>query len=274
MQMQRRIILFSLLAVTTTISIAYAWKLNLEFLSGKKLKFIETLDVYFKAGLSRYLPGNVLQYVARNLHAERLGISQTKMATGSFIEVFIVAVSSFILAFSFGGVRFIGLVAEYAPIQFYIIALLVFFIAMCVGVYVLKKSKLYAKLRAHITEQFSDVKLSKFFIFFTKMFGIVAYSHIVLGTVFYFMLKTASGIADANFFIVVSAYIVAWFVGFVTPVAPAGIGVKEAVLSVLLMDVYGGYVLVCALLLRLIIIFAELFMFSTISIVRRIKISR
>jgi hypothetical protein len=46
----------------------------------------------------------------------------------------------------------------------------------------------------------------------------------------------AGGVVDnwATGFIVMGSYVIAWLAGFVTPGAPAGIGVREAVLVILL----------------------------------------
>lgn len=86
------IAVFTLMAIQAIFANGYAWKLNLEFLSNKKLNAGKSFSIFLKAGLSKYLPGNVLQYVTRNLYAQKIGVTQTKMTFGSILEIGIVAI--------------------------------------------------------------------------------------------------------------------------------------------------------------------------------------
>jgi glycosyltransferase 2 family protein len=65
--------------------------------------------------------------------------------------------------------------------------------------------------------------------------------HMLGGIVFamlFFMLSDNSKTFDLSFiFFLISAYVASWFIGFITPGAPAGLGVKEAVLLGLLNNV-------------------------------------
>ena len=266
-QMQGNVILFLLLAVTATFSIGFAWKLNLEFLSNKKLRTIETFNIFLKAGFSRYLPGNIMQYVARNLYAEQIGITQTKMATGSMLEIILITFTTFVLALAFGGSQLFSLIVEYIPVVMFTIIIAVLLVFACIAMVILRKTKHCERIRSNFAEQFRDIKASSFLVFSAKMFGLVTYNHIIIGITFWLMLSASSGITDINFFMVVSACIVAWFVGFITPVAPAGIGVKEAVLSLFLIDTFGGYVLICAILLRVVLMLAELSTFCIVALI-------
>lgn len=65
----------------------FAWAGWLSFFAGGKIDKREALCVYAKANIGKYLPGNVMHYVERNLFATNLGISQKKLALSTVLEV-------------------------------------------------------------------------------------------------------------------------------------------------------------------------------------------
>lgn len=75
-----------------------AWFLWLEFFSGKRCRRLEALCVYVKANIGKYLPGNVMHYVERNLFAGKLGLSHKQIVVASMAE----AISLVLAAFSVG----------------------------------------------------------------------------------------------------------------------------------------------------------------------------
>ena len=261
---------FSVILVTCVLAFAYSLKLNLEFLSNQKLKALEAMEIHIKANLCKYLPGNVMQYVTRNLYAQNIGVSQIKMAFGSLLEIFFVAATSFILCVMFSRELFLNLIHDYVPISMYIVLVFIFIAILIILFILLRKIKRFEQFIKETMAQLKEVKLSRFFKLALKMFCIVAYNHILLGTVFFLLLREVSSITDISVFTVISAYVIAWLVGFITPGAPGGIGVKETILSLLLMDFYGReYVLVAALLFRLVTIGADVFAFGFFMIFKK-----
>ncbi|MES9970924.1 MAG: hypothetical protein ABW092_12895, partial [Candidatus Thiodiazotropha sp.] len=60
---------------------------------------------------------------------------------------------------------------------------------------------------------------------------------------------------DSDYLVVLSAFAIAWSVGFLTPGAPSGIGIREAILILLLSPLAGeANALILALLFRLVTI--------------------
>ena len=254
---------FSLVSIIAIAAIGYAWKLNLEFLSNENLNTNEIFAIFLRAGLSKYLPGNVMQYVTRNLYAQKIGITQTKMAFGSVLEVGLVAIISFVLALVLGREVLFGLLFEYVQVWTYIAGISGLLVIVCIAAFLLRKTKIALYVKENIIKQFSEIKPSKFIAFFLKMTALVTYSHIALGVMFFFMLRAVTGLSDISLLVVLPAYIIAWFIGFVTPGSPAGIGVKETILSLLLAGAYAReYVLVAALLLRVATVLADILAFA------------
>lgn len=72
----------------------------------------------------------------------------------------------------------------------------------------------------------------------------------------------------ASCFMVGGAYLLAWLAGFLTPGAPAGLGVREFVLIFLLQDhVVGAYLLLAILLGRAVSVCGDLLFFVSVSLV-------
>jgi uncharacterized membrane protein YbhN (UPF0104 family) len=70
------------------------------------------------------------------------------------------------------------------------------------------------------------------------------------------MLQSLS--TEQNFLVVFSAFAVSWIVGFLAVPVPAGVGVREVVLLALLPGLEAGPVFAVSLVLRLMVIAAEL----------------
>ena len=82
------ILFIGALGVTFTVYfLAYAWKNTLDYLSGRKNRYRDVAFVYGKANIGKYLPGNVMHYVERNLFAAKIGLNQLDLAISSIIEV-------------------------------------------------------------------------------------------------------------------------------------------------------------------------------------------
>jgi len=263
--------IFSVVIVTTVYGFAYSLKLNLEFLSNRDLNTVESMEIFIKANLCKYLPGNVMHYVTRNLYAQKIGISQMKMAFGSLLEIFFVVATSLLLCILFSRELFMNLLHDYVPVTLYIVLSIAVIIIACVAFFFLKKKKRFEKLISETVLQLKEVKLAKFVKLALKMFFIVAYSHVLLGTTLFFLLREITGITDVSIFTVISACVMAWLIGFITPGSPGGIGVKETILSLLLMDFFGReYVLIVALLFRLVTVCADVLAFCSFMIFKKL----
>lgn len=209
----------------------YQW---LSFFAGKKADRTEALCVYAKANIGKYLPGNVMHYVERNLFADKLGISQKKLAISTVMEMFsLVAVAIAIAVtasmnqlkealYNIFGENYGILVA----------AVVVMGIVLAAGIFFIFRKKLKNLLK--------DYKLSDFIkTFLTNMIW-YALVLIILGAimvVLYWYMGGEFTIESTR--LIISGYIIAWVLGFIVPGAPGGIGVRELVITLLLGSVMG-----------------------------------
>jgi len=191
------------------------------------------------------------------------------------LEMFFILCTSFILCLLFAHELFFSLIHEYMSFRNYYIVIIISIsaLAVCLIVFfLLKRHKRVEKIKADFLLQLKELSLVAFSKLVIKVFCLMSYNHILLGIIFFFLLRSVTGIYDVSIFVVISACIVAWTVGFVTPGAPGGIGVKEAILSLILADFYGReYVLVCALLFRIVTVSADVLTFSFFMILKKIR---
>ncbi len=86
-----------LVKTVTVFLSAGAWCLWLEYFAGRRCARREALRVYAKANIGKYLPGNVMHYVERNLFAAKLNLSQKQIAAASICEVLSIVLAAFLL---------------------------------------------------------------------------------------------------------------------------------------------------------------------------------
>lgn len=214
----------------------YEW---LSFFSGEKDKRKEAICVYAKANIGKYLPGNVMHYVERNLFADKMGISQKKLAISTVMEVFSLVTVALVIAvvFSFNQLeqalhQVLG--ENYGMI---ILAVVLAGIAVVAVAVILFRKKLLGILKGYSIAEFVKTFLK----------NMVCYA-LVLGTlgaimvVLYCYMGGQFTLESAK--LIISGYIIAWVLGFIVPGAPGGIGVRELVITLLLSSVVGESLIV------------------------------
>lgn len=213
---------------------ATAWYGWLAFFSGEKSKYKEGVVVYAKANIGKYLPGNVMHYVERNLFAGKIGISQKKLALSSLFEVLSLIGASFVIALGVSYDQLVDALEKVFGKNYKIIiisAIIVIVIFAALIVFVIKK-KFNAILKEYTLKNFiatavKNVILNSIVLILLGLIMVVLYGYMG-GDV---TLKKGS--------LIVSGYIIAWVLGFIVPGAPGGIGVREVVVTLLLGNVMG-----------------------------------
>jgi uncharacterized membrane protein YbhN (UPF0104 family) len=72
------------------------WLSVLQALSVERLQPFVLLQVYVKTNIGKYLPGNLMHFVARNIVVHKQGLSHQKIAFSSFLEMIFVVIILFI----------------------------------------------------------------------------------------------------------------------------------------------------------------------------------
>ena len=198
---------------------ALIWVSNTRRLGGR-LPYTKGLAAYFYSGLSRFLPGAIVPYVARTALASASGTSAVKAGVATGLETILSSMAALALAL----VGLSGRLVEYDRLnQFSLIVTVTLIAAASTVAYRLLPRFLRMIGRS---EEFSHIPI-----------GVVATSLASYGAGWLVMgwgvarllgdlTTTSIGPVDAA-----GALALAWFAGFVAVPVPGGLGVREAVIA-------------------------------------------
>jgi len=213
-----------------------AWWCQLQHLEAKA-GLGDILALYAKSQLAKYLPGNVFQYVGRNLFALKHNISQAKIIQSTLYEILSLLVAALLITlplsiylysqFTFENLQTTGKLPDSWVLQFltpnhaWIVSCILIF-ACCVLIQQRKKIPVFS---ARFLKSYLLSYAGYAFIF-----------HLL--AIFVFMLIWHGWLNQSgDYFLMITlmfAYLLSWLIGFVVPGAPGGIGVREATLILLL----------------------------------------
>lgn len=188
--------------------VAFGWRYILEILSKNSLPNSLTW-VWLQSNLYKYLPGNIFNYVSRQIVAKKLGISHVVLIQSNIIEALVIVLTSalfsgvLLLSFDSSSLRYLSVFLDVK----YVVLFLVATIGVLFYFYRYKKIKILAFW-----------KVSLMYVLFFVGIGLIAY----------YILNIQMH-KEVSFFLISAIYALAWLVGFITPGAPGGIGVRESV---------------------------------------------
>lgn len=244
------LIVGTLIMCSTVFIIAYGWKIVLTVLSNQTVNYKDASFVYVKANMGKYLPGNVMHYVERNLFAESLGLNQKAVLLSTITEIFGLVIVCITAGIILEGQRIWTVLQEVLQVK-YIILFAVLFCTLIAGIIIFRKK---------IKGFFADISVANFLKAFLQAIptylGFILLGGLVLVTIFASTLD--NGASYDMIFSIVAAYTAAWVIGFVVPGSPGGIGVREFVLLFLLRDQFPeAIILTCILVHRMISILGD-----------------
>ena len=166
------------------------------------------IAIYGRSILGKYVPGNVMNVISRQALGMGRGLPGWALAKASFWELFCLA--------SAGSVFIVLLAPEFGGgnINNSLIILLLLFIATVVSVLRYKSLACFANA-------------------FTLQIIFLAFSGAIF-TLLLSALNVYSLDSIDSFLFCTGAFVTAWLAGFLTPGAPAGVGIREVVLTTLL----------------------------------------
>ena len=223
------IVIAIIIVQTLVISLkCFNWWQIVRILSGKLISFKESMQVYTKSNILKYIPGNVFQYVGRNELALRNDIKHVDVAFSTVLDVLIEASGTLILPMIFLFSQIITIFNLYRKTLLLLVGVgIVVMLIIVLVAYVKFKGKLLALL-----QRYMDVINLKNSLKIVGCFLYAAAMSIAISLLYMFILIFVLGqIVDAQmFFYIMGAYSISWLIGFLIPGAPAGMGIKEAVM--------------------------------------------
>ncbi|MBL4772956.1 MAG: flippase-like domain-containing protein [Alcanivoracaceae bacterium] len=240
------------------------------FSSKKSFHLSELIIVHAKSNIGKYLPGNFMQFVGRNLLASKIGYSHTTIILATVFEIFysIIVGVSIILLLYLAGVGQMNIdvwlnreQSSYSmQIVFFIIIFLVLLLFKQRIVKIINKYELIYKIKTTIF---------KYFPLYTSAYILLGFTNI-----FIFMALTINPILYSDYINFLFVYLISWLLGFIVPGPPGGLGVREAIYILLLSSQYDLYIItLVAILLRFINIVGDiLYFFISINFLKQKKV--
>lgn len=222
-----------------------SWYLLLSGLSDEPVPGAWCHGVYGRTQIGKYIPGNIFHFAGRQVFAKKAGVSQLLVLGSTIYEMLLLLAASSSLAF-------IGLLLTRVQVQgaslFYVGMILILIIASIVVTFSLAP---YIALTRGVNlslESFSQHLrvLSPCYVLYVIFFLITGSLLAILVT----------AIADVPFTIrlfgtVIVIFSCSWIAGYITPGAPGGVGVREAIIVFTLAGIIGeAQATVVALLFR------------------------
>ncbi len=236
---------------------AYPWLVFTESLCGKKIPFRKAMPIFAKSNFYKYVPGNVFRYVGRNQLAENEKIGHLDVAMATILDIAFCVISAGIVSTLLLGNSIIALIERYRTnFTIAFIACVIVAVILAAGIVKYRK-KINITKYVEAYKKSDKTKLCKgIAYYFVQNFANVATNFIILAVIL--------GLADisvshSELITLSGAFLFAWIIGFVTPGAPAGIGIRESVMLFMCQgNPWQDQILLFVLLQRIASIFADI----------------
>jgi len=208
---------------------AIGWKSILKGI-GVSLPFFKSLKIIFYSQLGKYLPGKIWTWAGRIYFCQQLGIPTSKTFLSMVLELALTTISG-ILIFLVALLISPGFKINIHPFFLIIVVIMSFIIIhpkvltriINFFLYLLKKEPIKIELNF---SQICFIMGCYFIIWFC--FGIA----------FYFLINSVTFIAPSKILIITGSFAISNTVGVMALFAPAGLGVREGILSLLLSNFF------------------------------------
>jgi hypothetical protein len=233
-----------------------AWYKILTSLCSESLSTQAIRSIYARSQIAKYIPGNVMQLAGRHIMISRLGIAHKPLALASLMEI--IGLVSASCTFAAIGSALFGLWNKYINQQQLYYGFAIVAIVLLLLPFVRKLClKLFPKIRLILASATFQWAFFQAYIEYLLFFAISG--AILVGLVF----QLNGALSLFNIAIIIATFAVSWLVGFITPGAPSGIGIRETILVVSLDKILlADNGVLIAILFRIVTIAGDLLFFS------------
>ena len=237
--------------------------------SGPSFRLADAFKVFFISQFAKYVPGNVAHHLGRIALAREHELRIPQVVLTTVLESgWVIFAGAFIILVSFLSHGFIFSQETAQLPHIWKLGLLVGcgLILPLLGVWFLTHwgPPLLKKITGY--EEFVVPSILIFLICFV----LYLLAFLLLGLAVYVLLEGAFQSSNASYWRTTSIFCLAWVAGFITPGAPAGLGIREALLISLLTPIHGaGIALGATILLRLVTTLGDGMAFAAALFARR-----
>ncbi|MCH4209381.1 hypothetical protein [Bifidobacterium sp.] len=220
------IIVVTVLQTVIVLTNGFPWTVVVSSISNVKVSFFQTMPVYLKSNLMKYIPGNVFQYVGRNELAARYRLSHIQVAFATVTDVLLNVFSALCISLAFFRAY---VVTTLSRSRFFWVALaMAALILICAGAALYMRREWAKSKIVQYSYLFTRRTVGKICLCLGYYIVALVAGGVLFALTFYWLLGEPFSPGPA--FTLISAYTLSWLIGFITPGAPAGIGIKEAVM--------------------------------------------
>lgn len=221
---------FSLLILLGNFAyLSWVWSEVLKIF-GKPLKLKKAFKISYLSNLARYLPGRIWQYVSLVAMCEREGISKSS-STASFVLSQLINIPAALLLILVTGALPAVTKQSWIKDAIWLLGGTITLGALIVITQPKLTDKTLRWLLCKLEKTEPALALKK-----TSLAGIFAsyvFGWFLHGTAFFFFTVAVTSRVD-NFFPILGAYVAAYLIGYLSFFTPGGLGVREAVLALIL----------------------------------------
>lgn len=246
------------LNVTVIFLNSYCWGRSLSLFTSRQVCNGDIFAVYAKSNLAKYLPGNIGHYAARQMFASQIGVRQIHIALASVFEIGYSSCSMLVLSLLFSGNAVAELIGErfggHKLIWFSALAVIAVASLMITG-YRFRKNQ-------YVAEIYLLAVTPRFWITIFRSVLLFAGSTFIIGAVFVLIMCQYVPVDFERAFLLIGGCTASYFIGFITPGVPDGIGVREAAMLLLLEPFFpGDKILLAAVIQRITMIIGDMVVF-------------
>ena len=242
-----------LILYTLQVLLSYIpWQMIITCMIEKSVPSTQVCCVFAKANIMKYIPGNIFQYVGRAELAQlNSDVNITLIATSVIIETIATALAAILVGIVGATEYTISLLRENKSICLLIV---IFIVVVFLIVLVLKD-----RIREFLGKK--NVVINGRLVFWL-LIAVIFYMGMLIfdGIMLTYIMQVISG---QNYFkqvqIICGAFAISWVAGYIMPGASGGVGIREAILFMLLGNsVEMEAVILATLILRFVNILADL----------------
>ncbi len=228
-------------AVTGIFLGSWAWQLFLEALSDTKLKYLEVFHIFSKANIGKYLPGNIMHFVERNLFAANHGLGQLETLTGTLMEIAGQLLASLLISAALASPEFYLFLSQSMTTGRVLVGGTLIIVGIVGLILFCRKNTKLREMLARIC----SFRFAKTFAFSTFLYFMAFAINCLTMLLALYAIRPFTSLSTLP--LVFAMGTLAWLVGYVTPGAPGGIGIREVVLSTMAAHTeFGDIILVAA----------------------------
>lgn len=223
---------------------AIVWTKVLEFYGESEKGILKSVYLYSVTETKRYIPGNIFSFISRVQKFSTDTLPKKTVITALFLEAFVMVLSALIVS--------LPAIFWFSNLNNYLFALLLILIVFFVFLGLVYKNVF--KLKSLFERVFPKKSIFEYI----NVISISLLAWIFFGLAnFFFMVSLFPN--DPNLILkLCSIFVLAWLIGYLSFVAPMGLGVREAVLVYLLapfLPLYAGAAI--AVFTRILFVFSE-----------------